>query len=470
MDALRREVVERMPLAEAALVVWRFVFDEERLQALWERHRGRCYEQMISFPTMTHLVGEALLQYNGSGRRSFEKNIESGRLETSFQAAFGKLGRLPLPLSEGLLREGTAALRELFPSRGVRSLPRSLQEFDVEIVDGKALKNVAKRLRPLRGVGGGMLGGKALVLLNWSTGLATVMQAHPDGDASERPLVKPLLQQAAADATKPRLFVADRNFCDLVQTTEFTARQGDHFLVRHHAGTTFTRDPKRPVKTGKDKRGRTYQEEWGWLGGEQHKLRRYVRRIRLRRATQDGGDLVLITDLLETRKYPATDLLWLYQQRWGIERLFQRVTEVFGLERLIGGRPQACLFQFAFCLLLSNLVQLLTSYVARPGQREVQEISPEKLFDDVHRQLVAWNVMFTPAQTLRRFARPLTAAAVRQRLRQLLRNVWSDTWIKSPPQPHRRPAPPRPPTRSHASVHRLLQTPTAPTPRKPQRC
>src|SRR5271165_1590638 len=99
----------RMPLAESTMSIWRFVFDEQRLNALWEQNRGRNYEKSISFPMMTHLIAEALLQYEGSGRRSFEKNIESGELDSTFQAAFRKFGRLPIKVSEALLCEGTVA-------------------------------------------------------------------------------------------------------------------------------------------------------------------------------------------------------------------------------------------------------------------------------------------------------------------------------------------------------------------------
>jgi hypothetical protein len=35
-------------------------------------------------------------------------------------------------------------------------------------------------------------------------------------------------------------------------------------------------------------------------------------------------------------------------QRWGIEQVFQKVTEVFHLQGLIGGTPKATIFQFAF--------------------------------------------------------------------------------------------------------------------------
>jgi hypothetical protein len=465
------DVWARMPLAEATLSIWRFVFDEQRLNHLWEQHRGQCYEKVISFGTMTHLVAEALLQYGGSGRRSFEKNIEAGQLDSSIQAAFGKLGRLPLPLSQALLREGATALRQLFPRGRCRQLPESLHGFDVVVLDGKAIKRVAKRLQPLRGVGGGLLGGKALVALEWNTGLALAMQTHPDGDASEKRLVKDLVPQTDALLSQPRLFVADRAFCDLVQAVHFTARAGDHFLVRYHGSTKFTQDTNRPEKTGTDRQGRVYQESWGWLGSENNKGRRYVRRIRLFRP-EEGEDLILITDLVDADAYPALDLLGLYQERWGIERMFQKVTEVFGLERLIGGTPQACLFQFAFCLLLYNLIQLLTDYLAQARKCEAEKISTEKLFDDVHRQLIAWNVVFTPEQTIERFEAPITANEVRLRLRELLADAWSETWRKSPRQPNRRPSQ-RQAKRGHGSVYRILQAHTAlrfKTKPKAQRC
>ena len=460
------DLCARMPLAEAVLSIWRFVFDEHRLRGLWEQYRGRCYEKIISFPTMTHLVADALLQYGGSGRRSFEKNKEAGQLESSIQAAFGKLGRLPLKLSQGLLRDGTAALRELFPRGALRQLPASLSAFEVLVFDGKAIKNVAKRLKLLRGVGGGLLGGKALVGLQWSTGLALAMQTHPDGDASEKRLVPGLVAQTDALLTLPRLVVADRAFCDLVQAAHFTARPGDHFLVRYHAGTKFTPDASCVERQGTDSQGRASVESWGWLGVEANKGRRYVRKIHLKRPGE-GDDLILITDLLDAEVYPAADLLWLYQERWGIERLFQKVTEVFGLEQLIGGTPQACIFQFAFCMVLYNLIQLLTSYIAQAQKCDIETISKEKLFDDVQRELIAWNVVFTPEQTIQRFETAPTAVELQSRLRDLLANAWSDTWRKSPRQENRRP-PQREGKRGHSTVYRILQAHSEPPPNDPR--
>jgi len=450
-----RDAAARMPLAEAVLSVWRSVFDPETLNGLWERYRGRGYQKVIDFALMTKLVSDALLLHGGSGRRSFEKSIEAGVLACSPQAAFGKLGRLPLSVSDALLRDGSSLLRELYPAGAERPLPASLSGFDVLILDGKALKNVEKRLQGLRQVGGGLLGGKVLVAIEWRTGLARAMQSHPDGDASERPLVKDLVPQTDALVTGPRLFVGDRAYCDLTQPRHFTAREGDHFLVRYQSGTKFHPDNSRAPVTRTDGEGRTYVESFGWLGPEGNPNRLKVRRIHLQRPGEKE-DLILVTDLLDALAYPAIDLLWLYRERWGIERMFQKVTEVFGLKEFIGGTPQACVFQFAFCLLLYNIIQLVTGYVAEAQKCDVEALSKEKLFDDVRDQLTAWDVVFSHEETLAFFPDALLIPDLRNHLRNLLSGVWSATWWKSKPQPNRK-TPHRTGKRGHASVHRVMQ-------------
>lgn len=100
MECPSPDAVARMPLAEAVLLFWRSIADEQRLQAVWDRHRGRCYDWEISFPVMVQLVADALLDYDGSGRRSFEAGIVQGTLTASVQAAFKKLGRLPIAVSQ----------------------------------------------------------------------------------------------------------------------------------------------------------------------------------------------------------------------------------------------------------------------------------------------------------------------------------------------------------------------------------
>lgn len=252
-----------------------------------------------------------------------------------------------------------------------------------------------------------------------------------------------------------RLWVEDRAFADLKQTAVFTAVEGDHFLTRSAARVPFERDKSRAEQSGQDEHGRAFVESWVWLRSQKRTDRRYVRRIPLKRPGKD--DIVLITDLLDAQKSPAIDLLWLSAERWGIERVFQEVTEVFGLLPLIGTTPEATVFQFSFCLLIDNMMQVVRGDLAQAQDREPDELSTEKLFDDVGRQLTAWNVIIDIEQTHRDFQRLPGPAELRTHLKRLLSSAWTDLWLKSPQQSIHNKTPIKKQLRAHHSVFRLLQ-------------
>jgi hypothetical protein len=164
----------------------------------------------------------------------------------------------------------------------------------------------------------------------------------------------------------------------------------------------------------------------------------------------------LVTDLLNAHRYPQ-DLLPGCAGARGIETVFQHITEVFPLKRLIGGTPRAGIFQMAFCLLLYNLIHVMQAYVAAAEQWEPADVSLEKLFEDVERELIAWTVMVQPAATVTVFGEVPSVAQVKTRLAKLLGGVWQDRWLKAvneKPRPHRAR---QKASRSHTSVHRVLE-------------
>jgi hypothetical protein len=456
MDAAgMRDLWATMPLAEAVVHVFRYVGDRARLQALFDRERGRCYDGVIRFPDLVTLIADALLQHAGSGNQSFSRAREAGQLKASKVAAYGKLSRLPVALSQAFLAELTHDLRELFPVPARRSPPASLFGLETVILDGKAIKRVAKRLKPLRRVAGGLLGGRALVAMHYETGLVLGVHADEDGDANDVRFVPELLPQVRAEVAGPLLFVADSGFCDLQRLQEFTDG-GNHFLVRQHPKVGFHADDRRPLPPGKDANGRIYIEEWGWLGAATHPLRRRVRRMTLCRPGEP--DVVLVTDLVDANRYPAPELLEHYLQRWGLEQVFQKVTEVFHLAGLIGCTPKATVFQFAFCLLLYNVIQLVRGYVAAGQQRDTETLSVENLFGDVHRQLTAWSVLRASGLPLDDVPAALDLPALADRLQALLGGQWSERWVKATNK-RRRVHQAKPHERTHGSVHRILNPP-----------
>lgn len=456
MDGISGKLLETLPLAEGVLSLLSWATDESFLEQVFEEHRGRSYAGVVSFSSLVRLMADALLEHAGSARQALIRCEGRGELEASPQAVYGKLRRIPVDLSNALLSHGTDRLLEVFPPQASQELPVCLRELEVLAVDGKKLKNAAKRLLPARAYKGSPLGGKLLVGLNLRTGLVAAMNAHLDGETNDAPLIPGLLPQLRQRYQLQRLYVCDRQFCDLVQTHRFQ-EGGDHFLLRFHPKNKFYADLARPPQTGIDGHERAFREEWGWLGAASNKQRVYVRMITLARPGEE--DLILVTDLLDAEEFPAADLLETYRLRWHIERVFQQVTEVFHLQQLISSSPQGTIFQGAFCLLLYNLIQVTRGYIAAAQQRLPATISSELLFKDIHRELSA---LHTISEKLdRSIIIPAfdNAAALRRKLTQSLRHEWHNRWIKSPPKKRPSPAEPKKTIAGgHTSIYRILQS------------
>jgi hypothetical protein len=292
-------------------------------------------------------------------------------------------------------------------------------------------------------------------VLHAATGLAVAMEADADGESADNPLVAGAVAQVRQQPRpKPRLWIGDRLFCDL-QQIPLLAAQGDFYLLRYQSKVGFHPDPLRPACTGRDARGLTYTEDWGWLGAAGNRQRQYVRRICLQRPGLSA--LIVVTNLLDADTYLAADLLEAYLGRWGIEKLFQRVTEVFDLRHLIGGSPQATVFQAAFCLLLSNLIQTVRGYIAAAQQRVPETISLQVLFADVTEELISWHKFLSVAQTQEWVQDGVqTAEQVRAYLRSRLAGVWEERWQKAATTKRA----PKGPTQylkgGHSSVYRIL--------------
>jgi hypothetical protein len=229
------------------------------------------------------------------------------------------------------------------------------------------------------------------------------------------------------------------------------ARAGDAFVARaKQAHACFAVESA--VETT-DGLGRRVLDEVGVLGKGKKAMR--LRRVTLFRGGEGEDDVVLLTNLLDRAAYAAADLLALYKERWGIERVFQQVTETFSLSHLIGSSPRAVLLQFAYCLLLYNLMQVVKAYVAADGKVLASVVSMFHLFNDVRRELSAW--AYHTDGSWPRVCRD--AAAMRRRLRELLRGSWDPVAYTKASDNKPRPKPkPKPLLHGgHSSVQRLLE-------------
>lgn len=454
MEAFERELMRRSPLAGAVLEISDFMFDDEWLESIYETHRGRCYEDKLEFGRFLRLMRDALVRHGGSAHQLFVE-LEADDAEPVNESNFyRKLARTAVPLGRALLRDGTQRLTQLMPSNLV-ALPACFDRFEVIAGDGKRIKNAAARLKPTRGYTGALLGAKALVALNLRTGLAVAMSDSLDGLTNDVPLVPELMDQVRAVIPGPVLSVWDRQFDDPRTFGRLIARKGDAFLVRIRRGDAiFTVESS--VESIDDK-GRRVLDEIGVLSRGKNKGNRAMRlrRVTLFRQGEGEEDILLMTDLTDREKFGAADLLELYLHRWHIEQVFQQITETFALEHLIGSSPKAVLLQFAFCLLLYNLVQVVKAYVAEDGGVLPSVVSTFYLFQNMRKELTAW-AHYTDCDWPRLHR---DAAAMRQRLHELLKGVWNPrAYTKAKDKkPRDKPKPKQRLHGDHTSVQRLLE-------------
>lgn len=424
--ATAADLLARLPLAHAALALFRYALDPAALAALFDRHRGRSYESVVTFP---HLVGwlfDALTDV-GSGRQAHlarDRDAAPG----CDQAFYGKLRRLPVSLSVGFLRDTTARLAELFPVVVSNPIPSSLRRFEVLLLDGKALKHVAKRLTSTRGTPGQLLGGKLLVAYRPRDGQVIDLAVNLDGEGNEAALVPELAARLRSRPGKTTLFVADRQFSSLTAFAEF-AGGTSHFAVRHARNLTFAADPKRPAQTHRDADGRAVTAEWGWVGKGKPADRREVRRVSVTRAGDEP--LSVLTDLLDGDAVPATDVLAVYRMRWDIESTFRDVTELFALGRFVGSTAEATVFQAALCFVLSNLQAVLHGFVAVDRKCGRDDLSARQIRRDWHRQLIALKELTTAVDVAAAVRPAATADELRAELTRLLNGAWRKGWAKT---------------------------------------
>jgi hypothetical protein len=471
--AFAAQTLARLPLAEAFYAAWAHVAPDDVLQQIFDEHRGRCYDDTLTFPELVLALTNALTRHHGSANSALEQALDAGTLSVGARAVYAKLSRLPIKLAEALLSALTARLRGLWPAAVSRcEMPASLDGLAVVVLDGKKIKKAAKRLLATRGRPGKLFGGKLLVAYTPNDGLAVALAADPDGDANDIRLVPRALPLARAAVPGPRLWVADAQFCDLDQAARFT-EHGDHFLVRFTARNGFEADGSVPAREGRDGCGRAFREEWGWMGSAKDPRRVRLRRVTLERPGQAA--VAVVTDLLDADAYPAVGLLATYLMRWQIENVFQQITEVFELRHLIGCAPKATVFQASLCLVIYNVLQVLRAHAAgcegaqAAGLSRVDDVSSEKVFKGLHEELIGLNTTLTEGELLGCLPGPMEPARTRERLKQLVGRGWSRFWKKARNKSPRRPQPRAKRSGAHTSVHKILQQAKAAKPARQKR-
>lgn len=460
-DDFERQALDRLPLAQACLTVLDQALRPEDLARLYDRNRGRGYEAELSFGRFIAVLRDCLLGPNTSARPALPEAADRGDLPVSMKAFYDELGHLNPAVGSALLAHAHDRLKSPLPAGVTSPLPACLLGFTVLAIDGKAVKHVPRRLRPLRldrQTACRLLGGEALVAVDPGTGLPLDMHTDLDGEAGEGPLFCPPPARLSGRTRNP-LLVAGRGF-GMFEYAQASRDAGFHFVLRRHGNTTFVPDPAAPAVTTTDRHGRAVTDEAGWLArGKDQAEKLPARRVTVGR---DKESLRLVTSLTQAAEYPAVDIAEVYRHRWDIERVFSDITTTFGLRHLIGTRPEAGLFQAAFCLVLCGAVCAARHHIAAAQRRAAESVSLEMLWRDVRADLTAAFRMIPVRRLVERIERGMTTEQARARLAELLGACWKTAWAKAnirefdPTKTSTKPAKVRH-KKGHDSVHRVLK-------------
>jgi IS4 transposase len=374
------EHCQAVPLGVLVRGTLEWMLDEASLQRLFEEQAPEQYTRAL---TMSALVG-LLIQVSAGLRSSVFAAYQADQastdptIATSYQAVYGKLGRINPAATEALVRFSAAKLGSL-----TASLPptqhAAVPGYRLRILDGNVLAGTDHRLQPLRTWLNACLPGKSLVVYEPTQGLVTDLVLCEDAYTQERALVAQILPRIQTND----LWVADRNFC----TTRFAwgvVQRGAFFVVRQHGQSLPCQTASKLKKVGSTETGTVYEQRVRVTDpetGASLELRRIE--LRLFEKTRDGArTIVMLTNL--PASVTAARITAIYHGRWTVEKHFHFLTEALHCEVKGLGQPRAALFMFALALLAGNALAVVRATIRKEHGSDIEaELSGYYLADEV---------------------------------------------------------------------------------------
>lgn len=120
------------------------------------------------------------------------------------------------------------------------------------------------------------------------------------------------------------------------------------------------------------------------------------------RLLKNGTVLVIGTNLLDSKKYPAKDVLKLYSERWKVETMYSRVKTLLQVEKFHARQPNGILQEIFANLLVLSMTAALAHEVAKKKNLKIRKIAPNfKNASEVLKRNLFYNlgaISLTPAQ------------------------------------------------------------------------
>jgi hypothetical protein len=443
-----------IPLGIMVRGTMEWLLDQPTMESLFQQHAPDQYTRELTISAMVGLF----IQVSTGVRRTVhaaykaDQDLATPTLATTYQALYGKLGRLQPGVSEAVVRYSAQRCEQLLT---VQPTPRNepLPGYRMRVLDGNVLTGTDHRLKGLRRWLNACLPGKSLVIYEPGLGLVTDLVLEEDAYTQERALLTQLIPRVHVND----LVVADRNFC----TTRFVfgvQGQKAFTIVRQHR-KNLPCTPTSPLKKcGNTDTGVVYEQTVEVTDPDTGKVLT-LRRIELRLAknTRDGDPTIAVLTNLP-KKVSALQIANLYRTRWTIETHFQFLTQSLNCEVSGLGKPRAALFAFAMALVAANALAVVRGTLRSVHGKEAEaEVSSYYLADEMAFDYRAAMKYFPPETWVG--WQGLPAAAMAELLRSLAQHVRVTGLTRS------RRGPKKPPEKKpvydkkhkHYSTARLLQ-------------
>ena len=447
MPAAFDAFIEKAPLCVMARLTLESLFDDDRLNQLFESTAQRQYHRQLFFSQIVELMMSVVLRADKSVLAAFRKRAD--RLGVSDEAVYQKLQCQELSISEALVKDSAERLTPVIAALGACHQPL-LPGYRVRILDGNHLQASERRLGELRRTWARGLPGRALAVYEPEVDLVTNVFLTPDGHASERSL----LDQVIPVVRKDDVWIADRNF----HTQRFLldiAAAGGFFVIRQHKSIPCHLLGERQAR-GRTETGKVYEQRAETrLEDRTLKMRRIT--IVLDEATRDGETELHVLTNLPAKVASPRKVADLYRKRWRIENRFYEVTQTLECEPNTLGYPKAALFAFCLAMVASNAVALLkASLRAVHDDDAVADMSHHYMATDIVEPLSGMLIVLPPEEWKIFASMPATELA--NTLRTIAGHVDPAYYRKAKRGPKKPPTPKTLCKRgSHVSTHRLIQ-------------
>src|SRR5437870_6003754 len=445
---------QAVPLAVMVRGTLEWLLDEATLEQLFHEHAPEQYTRELTINALVRLVIQVSAGIRSSVFAAYkaDQTLDQPTIATSYQAVYGKLGRLQPAVGEAVVRHGAERCRRLLtllPQARVEPRPG----YRMRVVDGNVLAGSEHRLTPLRRWLNACLPGKSLVVYEPGIGLVTDVVLCEDAYTQERALLTQILPRVQAND----LFVADRNFCTPRFVFGISAAKAS-VIVRQHRRSLRCQALGQLQHCGATETGVVYEQQVQATdpdSGAVLKLRRIE--VRLFTKTRDGErTIAVLTNLPES--IAAVAIAQDYLVRWTIEKHFQFLTQSLHCELPGLGQPRAALFGFAMALLAGNALAVVRGALrSAHGAAAEAEVSGYYLADEIahdYRTLMK----YVPAEQWLGW-RGLSSIALARLLRTIAAHVNLKALTRSQRKPKKTPQkkPVYNKKHKHYSTARLLQ-------------